>query len=533
MRFRRCCNSIQQPISSLMKIDTEFLIIGSGLPGSLLALVLARAGRQATVVERGRHPRFAIGESSTPTADLYLQRLGTDFDVPEIVPLSTYATTRSVYPELVVGRKRGFSYFHHQRHVAFDPRPQHEHEMIVAARSSDDRADSHWLRSDIDAFVVSLIRPAGGEYLDQSEILDISPGKKNWQISASRRDEQHQLTAAFIVDATGRAGLLPKLFGHQDVTNRLQTETSTLFAHFEGIEEFGALHPDTSDHPFACDDAAVHHVLEDCWMWQLRFHTGLTSCGFCWPRGGAHDLRIEENRLATADSGRNWLREFEGMLCEYPTLCRQFESARAVTPKAGAFFRPRVQHLFDFSDNAPGIKPGWCTLPGTVGFVDPLHSTGLAHAISGVYRLAALLLDHSSPAARDAALRELMQQFYAEVLFLDRLIWPCYWCLTDFRAFQRATFWYFVAATLFEKRLATASLKALPFLSVDEMEFQGALRKYTDILARIEPANIGAQAESLEKEVRTLLAPFDRVGLFDPDSRNMFCETAVEAPSSE
>ena len=46
----------------------RFLVIGAGFSGSLLSAILARHGKQVTLIDRGEHPRFAIGESSTPAA---------------------------------------------------------------------------------------------------------------------------------------------------------------------------------------------------------------------------------------------------------------------------------------------------------------------------------------------------------------------------------------------------------------------------------------------------------------------------------
>ena len=36
------------------------------------------------LIERGRHPRFAIGESSTPLANLLLEELADRYDLPRI-----------------------------------------------------------------------------------------------------------------------------------------------------------------------------------------------------------------------------------------------------------------------------------------------------------------------------------------------------------------------------------------------------------------------------------------------------------------
>ena len=49
-----------------IRIDTDVAVIGSGFGGSLTALALRARGQRVVLIERGRHPRFAIGESSTP-----------------------------------------------------------------------------------------------------------------------------------------------------------------------------------------------------------------------------------------------------------------------------------------------------------------------------------------------------------------------------------------------------------------------------------------------------------------------------------
>ena len=59
-----------------MKSTCEVAIVGSGFAGSLLARILAVLGYDVVLLERGRHPRFAIGESSTPLANLSLERIG-------------------------------------------------------------------------------------------------------------------------------------------------------------------------------------------------------------------------------------------------------------------------------------------------------------------------------------------------------------------------------------------------------------------------------------------------------------------------
>ena len=59
----------------MKSLHADVLILGSGFGGSLLALILARAGKLVAMVDRSRHPRFAIGESSTPLADRTLAQM--------------------------------------------------------------------------------------------------------------------------------------------------------------------------------------------------------------------------------------------------------------------------------------------------------------------------------------------------------------------------------------------------------------------------------------------------------------------------
>src|SRR5690606_970540 len=72
----------------------DVAIIGSGSSATLLAMALRRRGRSVALVEAGRHPRFAIGESSTPLANLLLEEIATEYDLPRLAPLAKWSTWR-------------------------------------------------------------------------------------------------------------------------------------------------------------------------------------------------------------------------------------------------------------------------------------------------------------------------------------------------------------------------------------------------------------------------------------------------------
>jgi FADH2 O2-dependent halogenase len=76
----------------------DLAIVGSGFGGSLTALVANRLGLRTVLLERGSHPRFAIGESSTPMSNILLESIARDFELPRIRPLARYGTWKKAYP---------------------------------------------------------------------------------------------------------------------------------------------------------------------------------------------------------------------------------------------------------------------------------------------------------------------------------------------------------------------------------------------------------------------------------------------------
>ena len=75
----------------------EVVIVGSGFAGSLLARILAVQGYDVVLLERGTHPRFAIGESSSPLANLLLEELCDRFDLGRIRPLTAFGSNGPGY----------------------------------------------------------------------------------------------------------------------------------------------------------------------------------------------------------------------------------------------------------------------------------------------------------------------------------------------------------------------------------------------------------------------------------------------------
>src|SRR5438874_1023868 len=93
-----------------MSADFDIAIVGSGFGGSLTAMIARRLGYSVVLLERGTHPRFAIGESSSPLANLLLEELAIKYDLPRLLPLTSFGPWQRDYPDIGCGLKRGFTY---------------------------------------------------------------------------------------------------------------------------------------------------------------------------------------------------------------------------------------------------------------------------------------------------------------------------------------------------------------------------------------------------------------------------------------
>ena len=143
----------------------DFVIFGSGFGGSIMAMVLRRLGYSVVMLERGTHPRFAIGESSTPFANLLLERIAAEFELPFLRELSEWGRWQKSFPDLPCGLKRGFTFYGHDpgAPVILEDRSS---QLLVAASPNDQVADTHWYRPTLDHFLVLKAEQLGVTYFD-------------------------------------------------------------------------------------------------------------------------------------------------------------------------------------------------------------------------------------------------------------------------------------------------------------------------------------------------------------------------------
>ena len=82
-------------------------------------------------------------------------------------------------------------------------------------------------------------------------------------------------------------------------------------------------------------------------------------------------------------------------------------------------------------------------LPHTAGFIDPLHSSGIAHSLFGIERLAAIFEEHWGKDTLAAELQEYARIIRTETQLIDLLVAGCYSGTVDFRLFSAMCMFYF------------------------------------------------------------------------------------------
>lgn len=493
----------------------DTLIVGSGFAGSLLALMLTQRGQEVLVVEKGQHPRFAIGESSTPVADLLLRRIAERYQLPWLRDFTRYGTWKATHPEISCGLKRGFSFYPHRPGEVYHSDEVHSQELLVAASADDAMSDTNWFREDWDAYLVQQLKAAGISYYESCEVVSVS-GAGPWTVDIQHaKDCSHsRIQARFLIDATGAGGLAQRCLGVHSSSDGFLTRSMAVYTHVEGAPRWShVLHNQgiRLDHyPYDPDHSALHQLLDEGWMWILRFDNGRTSMGLL--------LDPDLDPGGSMDAQRIW----NETLSRYPTLKAHYAGLQPA-PTPGHWIRtPRLQRRLSQVSG-----PGWAALPHAAGFVDPLFSPGIAHTLSGVNHLAELMLaPHTSRNAFHQNLQAYESKVFQELAFIDRLIGGCYQTLGKFELFNAWSMMYFAATISHETRLILGDTPTC-FLEADNQKLLATVAEaYQDlqqVLARPEREALSCFTDRM----RTHIAPYQQAGLLDPSLHNLYAHSAA------
>ncbi|MBL6077905.1 tryptophan 7-halogenase [Belnapia sp. T18] len=310
-------------------LEPDVLVIGGGPAGSTAAALLARQGRQVTLVEKESHPRFHIGESLLPRNLDILERLGVLEAVRGIgvhKPGAEFVSDRT-------GRSCAFPFA-----LALDRERTHAWQVR---------------RSEFDRLLFANAGRLGATTMERTRVTDIqfaAPGERATVTAEGPEGETLTFRPRYLLDASGRDTFLA---GRLKVkTSNKYNNTAASYAHFRNVERRDG----------ELDGYISIHLAEDGWFWLIPLPGDVMSVGFvgnqaAWKgrKGSAQDLFLQ--RIASS-----------------PTVAarmRNAEIASEIYATANYSYRARQ-----------GNGQGYLMVGDAYGFVDPMFSTGVLMAMT-------------------------------------------------------------------------------------------------------------------------------------------------------
>ncbi|MBO0820333.1 MAG: tryptophan 7-halogenase [Nocardiopsaceae bacterium] len=350
----------------------DVIILGSGLAGSSLGAILARADQRVLILDAGKHPRFAIGESTIPYTSFLLRLLAERYEVPELKYLATFEGVQAKIAP-TGGAKRDFGFLYHRR--GEEQRIGEANENVTPKVAS---TENHLFRQDVDAWMASVAVKYGARLLEETRVGDFEFDDGGVTVISERGDRWR---GRFLVDASGFRSPLARKLSLREEPTRMRHHSRSLFTHMTGVLPYEDLVSPRGAHgnvrPWS--QGTLHHVFDGGWLWVIPFNNHPRAVNPLVSVGLSLDPR------QCPDPGHGPEEEFRRFLADFPSIARQFAGARPARPWVST---GRLQYS---SRQTVGYR--WCLTSHAAGFVDALYSRGLSNTFEIIQALAWRLLD--------------------------------------------------------------------------------------------------------------------------------------------
>jgi len=308
----------------------DCLIAGAGPAGTAAGALLAQAGLSVLIVEKRPFPRFHIGESLIPAANQVLRRIGVWDEMERAGFIRKYGA-EFCYGD---GQTRVHNIF------ADGLIPGYDYTFQVE-------------RSRFDDLLLQRAREAGCEIRQPAELGELAQEDGGWRA----RVGDDEVSAQFLLDATGRSGLLPRHFGMKpggyDLPKRF-----AVYNHFHGVKR----------RPGRDGGNIIIVRVPTGWFWCIPLDDERTSVGL----------------VTTNNEQRQRPREVFNSNVEANAFMRDW---MADAEPQGEF---RVEADYSFRHERLG-GDNWLLLGDAAGFIDPVFSSGVYLALESARSAEALL----------------------------------------------------------------------------------------------------------------------------------------------
>ncbi len=327
----------------------DVVVLGGAIAGGATALLLRRRHPELRVVVVEKNPAFTwkVGEATVEVSSYFLVRMLRLWD----------HLSREQLP------KQGLRFWFH------NARARTIKQASELGGNQMSRLPSFQLdRQKLDEHVLAQAGREGAEVWRPARVVEVRLPEENGSaegtVRVERDGETIELTAGWIVDATGRACLLGKSRGW--VKPIESHPTNAVWARFRGVKDIDGPEVGGTDPRDAWVRAVVmprrlatnHFTGYGYWIWFIPLNGGETSIGAVW-----------DTRLVTPQ-GRGTGEKLSWFLQRNPLTRELLGDARPVEGDLWAY-----QQLPYLVDRVAG--PGWSSVGDAAGFLDPFYSPGL------------------------------------------------------------------------------------------------------------------------------------------------------------
>ncbi|MGH3679784.1 MAG: NAD(P)/FAD-dependent oxidoreductase [Natronosporangium sp.] len=334
----------------------DAVVIGAGPGGSTCARELARQGLSVILLERTGFPRFHVGESMIPYMAGLLDRLGlldtvAEVDYPRKVGAEFTSDTGAF--RRVSFKNQGSG----RRHETFQVERAHFDDLLLSCARQAGVVVRHGAR--VDEVVVESGRVVGVRYRSEGE--------------------RSEIRSRFVIDASGRAGIVVRQFGLRRTIDKLRMVA--VYRHFGNLDE--------RCNPGWEGDIQIGNHPEG-WVWAIPIWRDTMSVGTVMPR---HVFRTRASQELFDDHRHR--------------IPRIVARMRGTSPVGE--LRVETDYCY-FSDQVAG--PGWFAVGDAGCFVDPIFSGGVYLAMATGNRAAEVVTDLVRSGASEAAGQYRFSAFY-------------------------------------------------------------------------------------------------------------------------